>query len=72
MTDKLEVPANNELLGEWYGYRTGSPTNIYMRYKGAGENDYLIGLATGSGVQGFTFYVPENKPEDYIAPVGEE
>lgn len=71
ITDKLEVPVNTELLGEWHGYRTGSPSNIHVKYTGSGEDDYLIGLASGSGVQGLTFYLPDNKPEDYAAPVGD-
>ncbi|MBQ9481684.1 MAG: hypothetical protein IJU84_05940, partial [Clostridia bacterium] len=70
VSSRLEVPQNTEILGEWYGYRTGSPSQINVRYQGGG-NDYFIGLSAGSGVQGITFYLPDNKPESYAAPTGD-
>lgn len=70
ITKSLTVPKNVEVLGEWYGYRTGSPSQINMKLKGS-ENDALFILKEGSGVQGLTFYLPENKAADYVPPTGD-
>ncbi len=70
ITESLTVPENVEILGEWYGYRTGSPSQINMKLTGADKA--LFNLEKNSGVQGLTFYLPDNKPTTYIAPTGSE
>ena len=69
ITRSLTVPENVEVLGEWYGYRSGSPSQINMKLKDS-EDDALFILEEGSGVQGLTFFLPENKAADYVPPTG--
>ncbi|MGN1099785.1 MAG: glycosyl hydrolase family 28-related protein, partial [Christensenellales bacterium] len=69
VTQSLTVPSNVEVLGEWYGYRTGSPSRIDMKFEGAGD-DALFILSRDSGVQGLTFYIPAHKAQTYVPPTG--
>ena len=71
LTRPLAVPSGVELLGDWQGYRSGSPCRIYARYEG-GEDEALIRLSENSGVQGLNFYLPDNQPESYATPVGRQ
>ncbi len=68
ISGKLELPQNTELLGEAVGYRDYSPSVICVNYQGEGEDDYLIGLSRGSGVQGVQFYLPLHDPKTYLLP----
>ncbi len=68
ISGKLELPQNTELLGEAVGYRDYSPSVICVNYQGEGEDDYLIGLSHGSGVQGVQFYLPLHDPKSYLLP----
>ncbi|MBQ4575547.1 MAG: hypothetical protein IJA85_10210 [Clostridia bacterium] len=72
ISGRLEIPQNTELLGEYVGYRHYSPSEIYVNYSGSGEEDYLIGLDDGSGVQGIRFYLPFHNPQSYKLPEGKD
>ena len=60
-----------EILGDWHGYRTGSPSVISVKYKTDEQNAPFV-LGNNSGVQGLTFILPEHVPSVYIVPEGEE
>lgn len=70
LSEPLTVPENVEILGEWYGYRTGAPSQINMKL--ADPDKALFTLSKNSGVQGLTFYLPYNVASDYVVPVGSD
>ena len=71
ITSSIVVPDNVEILGDWHGYRTGSPSVISVKYKTDEQNAAFV-LGNNSGVQGLTFILPEHVPSVYIVPEGEE
>ena len=59
LTQALTVPENVELRGEWNSPYMRSPSEILMAFGREEEDAALFTLSANSGIQGFTFKIPD-------------